>query len=127
MQIGNREVVVYSTHTEVYLTSISHRRRQVDSLIADIANEIEAPEHVIVGGDFNTVSNRGINRLVSLFARVGLERASKGAGPTMLRYVYRPTAADHIFVRGFRTVGRGAVRKAAASDHTPVWVELDFK
>jgi endonuclease/exonuclease/phosphatase family metal-dependent hydrolase len=123
LQVGDRQVVVYSTHTEVYLTLISHRRQQIETLIADIGDE---PEYIIAGGDFNTVSNRGINRLVHLFAQVGLERASKGAGPTMLRHAYRPTAADHIFVRGLKTIGRGAVRQAAASDHAPVWVELDL-
>jgi endonuclease/exonuclease/phosphatase family metal-dependent hydrolase len=124
LQVGKREIVVYSTHTEVYLTMINHRRQQADALISDIAHTVEESQYVIVGGDFNTVSHRGINRLVNQFARVGLERASKGAGATMMRYAYRPTAADHIFVRGLRTLGRGAVRQAAASDHAPVWVML---
>lgn len=124
LKVGNREIVVYSTHTEVYLTPVSHRRRQVDALIADIPYQ---SEYIIAGGDFNTVSGRSIQRLVKQFARVGLERASKGAGSTMISYAYRPTAADHIFVRGLQTLGRGTVRQAAASDHAPVWVELNYK
>lgn len=124
MEVGKREIVVYSTHTEVYLTSRSHRRRQVETIIADIP---EQAEYVIVGGDFNTVSNRGIQRLVNLFAQADMQRASKGSGSTMVSYAYRPTAADHIFVRGFKTLDRGAIRRATASDHAPVWVEVEWE
>jgi endonuclease/exonuclease/phosphatase family metal-dependent hydrolase len=124
IEVGAREMMVYSTHTEVFLSPTSHRRRQVETLIADIP---EQAEHVIIGGDFNTVSYRGINRLVAQFAQAGLQRASKGAGSTMVSYPYRPTAADHIFVRGLKALDRGAVRTAIGSDHAPVWVELSVE
>jgi endonuclease/exonuclease/phosphatase (EEP) superfamily protein YafD len=122
LQVGEREMVAYSTHTEIYLTPVRHRREQVEALVRDIANEGAKP--VIVGGDFNTVTHRGIRRIVEQFAQVGLERASKGAGSTMIRFAYRPTAADHIFVRGLRPLNRGVVREAATSDHAALWVEL---
>lgn len=123
LQIGEREIVVYSTHTEVYFTSRSHRRRQVETIIDDIP---EQADYVIAGGDFNTVSNRGIQRLVNLFTQANMQRASKGSGSTMVSYAYRPTAADHIFVCGFKTLDRGAIRQATASDHAPVWVEVEW-
>ncbi len=122
VQVGHTAVLVYCVHTEVYTSSRRHRNEQ----IVAVSQHIETGHpYVIVGGDFNTVSGRSIKRLVNYMAEAGLERASKGAGPTVSKMKLTPSAADHIFARGFRVNGRGAIKKAKASDHFPVWVELE--
>lgn len=122
LRINQISVLVYCAHTEVYTSTRRHRNEQIQA----VADHIDTNHpHVVVGGDFNTVSRRSINRLVGYMAQASLERASKGAGPTVSKMNLTPSAADHIFTRGFKVVDRGAVRDAQASDHFPVWVELE--
>jgi endonuclease/exonuclease/phosphatase family metal-dependent hydrolase len=119
--IDGRAILVYCVHTEIYAASFRHRREQAAAVIQDIPLQAE---RVIVGGDFNTVSNRSIKRLTGQFAEAGLIRASKGAGATVKKYATNPAAADHIFTRGFEVIDRGKVKDGRASDHYPVWITL---
>ena len=119
--IGDLEVSTYSVHTETYTVPPRHRKAQISAVVDDIG---AGNGYVVAGGDFNTVSNRSIKRMVGQFAEIGLVRASKGAGPTVSKFGLRPSAADHIFARGLTVLGAGKVDAITASDHFPVWVEL---
>jgi endonuclease/exonuclease/phosphatase family metal-dependent hydrolase len=119
--IGNRDVVVYSVHTEVYFTLTKHRQAQVSALVDDVE---PGSRRVIVGGDFNTITRRGIKSISEHFAQIDLVRASQGSGPTIGVLGMWTAATDHIFTRGFQVLGAGAVDTARASDHFPVWAEL---
>jgi endonuclease/exonuclease/phosphatase (EEP) superfamily protein YafD len=119
--LPDREVTLYSVHTETYTVITRHRKAQIETIVNDIGAGENA---VIVGGDFNTVSGRSIRRLKRLFGAIGLVRASSGAGTTVKKYYTRPSAADHIFTRGFAVKDRGSLHATMASDHFPVWVEL---
>lgn len=121
VRIAGLDVMVYSVHTEIFTVSTAHRRSQVVAIVDDIG---PGDSPVIVGGDFNTVTKRGINWITDRFAAIGLSRKSAGVGPTVARLGVKPSAADHIFTRGFCRVGRGKVEEAKASDHFPVWVQL---
>lgn len=121
--LPDREITLYSVHTETYTVTTQHRKAQIRAIVDDIGPG-DGP--VIVGGDFNTVSSRSIRRLKRLFGEVGLLRASAGAGTTVKKYKTRPSAADHIFTRGFAVKDRGTLYAARASDHFPVWVELSL-
>jgi len=119
--LPDQEITLYSVHTETYTVMTKHRKAQIRAIVDNIGPG-EAP--VIVGGDFNTVSGRSIRRLKRLFGEIGLLRASAGAGTTVKKYRTRPSAADHIFTRGFEVKDKGTLYAALASDHFPVWVEL---
>ena len=119
--IGDLELLVYSVHTETYTVPPRHRKAQIAAVVDDIGS---GNGYVVVGGDFNTVSNRSIKRMVGQFAEIDLVRASKGAGPTVSKFGLRPSAADHVFVRGLRVLAKGKVGTTKASDHFPVWVKL---
>ncbi len=119
--IGNRDVVVYSVHTEVYFTSIKHKKAQVTALVEDIG---PGGGPLILGGDFNTISRRGIKCMSGQFAQIDMLHASEGSGPTVGVLGMWTAAADHIFTRGFQVLAAGAVDAARASDHFPVWTEL---
>lgn len=123
VRVGDREVVAYSVHTETYSVPAAHRAAQVEAIVDDIGNG-EGP--VLVGGDFNTVSRRSIERARAQFASVGLSRSSAGIGPTVVRLGVQPSAADHIFSRGFHRVAAGKAEAVRASDHFPVWVKLSL-
>ncbi len=120
-ELPDRAITLYSVHTETYTVTTKHRKAQVAAIVDEIGPGDSA---VIVGGDFNTVSGRSIRRLKRLFGEISLVRASSGAGTTVKKYKTRPSAADHIFSRGFEVKDRGTLHAALASDHFPVWVEL---
>lgn len=121
IKVGETAVCVYCVHTEVYLTSRQYRRDQIEAITDDINN---AGQHVIVGGDFNTVRRTSIRRLVEYFGEMGFVRASKGVGPTIKKLRVSPSAADHIFTRGMMVVAAGRQKETSGSDHYPIWVQL---
>jgi endonuclease/exonuclease/phosphatase (EEP) superfamily protein YafD len=123
LNVGKTAVCVYCVHTEVYLTSRQYRRDQIEAITDDIS---QAGDHVIVGGDFNTVRRTSIRRLVSYFGEMGFIRASKGVGPTVKKLRVSPSAADHIFTRGMRVMGAGRQTEINGSDHYPIWVQLSL-
>lgn len=120
VDVGNTSVLVYSAHTETYLSTRQHRRDQTAAIINDID---PAQTHVIVAGDFNTVRKATTLRIDNLAAEQGLTRATVGVGATVHRF---PAIADHIYMRGFSVVGAGRVEETAASDHLPVWAMLSL-
>ena len=119
--LGDLQIATYCVHTETYTLPSPHRKAQIAAIVDDIGN---GNGHVIVGGDFNTVSNRSIKRMAGQFAEVDLVRATAGLGPTISILGLQPVALDHIFTRGLTVLGAGKVDAIQASDHFPVWVEL---
>lgn len=124
VQLPNGQpLLVYAAHTEVYAAPRLYRQAQIEAIVADVQQQPrDIP--VVVGGDFNTATRRGIRRMAAQFATAVLERASKGAGSTVSKFGPTPIAADHLFVRGAAVLARGAVTAAQASDHYPVWVQI---
>ena len=113
-------VLVYSVHTETAWLSAGKRADQVASLVDSIGTK---HPHVIVGGDFNTLTPGAVKDLERRFEAAGLERASGGAGPTV-RFESLGLTLDHIFVRGMTVLATGTAQEVASSDHLPVWVVL---
>ena len=119
--VNGVEVTTYSVHTETYTLPPPQRKAQVAAIVEDIGN---GNGHVVVGGDFNTVSKRSIKRTMGQFADIDLVRATTGLGPTINILGLQPVALDHVFTRGLTVLGAGKVETIKASDHFPVWVEL---
>ena len=120
--IGGQDVLVYATHTETYWLPQDKRDEQAAAITADILAE-PGYETVIVGGDFNTVTQADVVDLEAVFAPAGLERIAAGAGPSV-EVAGVGIEADHLFARGFTPKDNGVVADTAASDHFPVWVVL---
>jgi len=120
VNVAGKSVAVYCVHTETYSTLASHRNAQVAAIVDDIGPG-ESP--VIVGGDFNSVSRRSIQRLTVQFAAIGLSRVSADAGPTITKLRFR-SIVDHVFARALDPIASGTVEGADASDHVPLWVQL---
>ena len=66
--IDSLEVLSYSVHTETVWMGIEERMAQVDSIISSIP---AGAERVVIGGDFNTVSQKTIDRVGEKFAGAG--------------------------------------------------------
>ncbi len=121
VRVEETDVLVYSTHIEVASAPPSHRAAQFAAILGDVP--ADAP-FVIVGGDFNTVTGRGVDALVGQFGEFGFAHDTADLGPTLERFGLRPSAADHIFSRGFERKDAGVLDGITASDHFPVWVRM---
>ncbi len=116
------DVVLCSIHTETPALGPTRRQEQFAALSRETSTWDTSP--AIVGGDFNTVTQRGVRALTATFERVGFAHASVGA-TTTLRRAGRNFTLDHVFARGLTPVESGVVRQIDASDHAPVWVVLE--
>ncbi len=121
VSLGATDVDACSVHTEVPSLSPPKRRRQFEEIVE--ATERWRPDHLIVGGDFNTLTRRGVTLVSDRMQRIGADHVSAGAGAT-LRRGGKEFMLDHIFARGMASLESGVVRGLSASDHRPLWVRL---
>lgn len=121
VSFGAIDVDACSVHTEVPSLSPSKRLRQFEQ-IAEATEQWE-PERLVVGGDFNTLTRRGVDAVSERLGRIGAERVSAGAGTT-LRRGGKEFTLDHVFARTMPALDSGVVRGLTASDHRPLWVRL---
>ena len=121
VSVGPHVIDTCSVHTEVPSLSSPKRLRQFAAIAADA--EKRNSEMLVIGGDFNTVTRRGIAAVGERLATIGAVRVSADAGPT-LRRGGREFALDHVFTRGLTPVDCGVVTGLDASDHRPLWVRL---
>lgn len=120
--VNKIDVLTCTVHTETPWLGYKKRLEQIDFLINNID---EDAEYVIVGGDFNTVSSRGIKDLDARFGDIRLERATHRVGVTTTRLPVG-FAMDHIYTRGMSVLEAGKHSQAKASDHLPVWAHLEL-
>lgn len=122
VNIDGQEVLVYSVHTETYWLSQRKRNEQAAAIAADILSQ-PRPDKVIVGGDFNAVTDPDVADLDEIFAEAGLERVSAGAGSSV-EVAGIGIEADHLFASSFTPMDNGTYPDTTASDHFPVWTLL---
>lgn len=119
--VGAMSVTACSVHTEVPTLSPPKRRRQFDEIAA--ATKRWGPGPLTVGGDFNTITGKGVAAVDRAMSAVGATRASAGAATT-LRRGGREFPLDHVYTRGLVHLDCGVVDGLSASDHRPLWVRL---
>ncbi len=120
--LGGSSVTLCSTHTEIPALSTTRRHEQFATIASAAAGW--PTERAIVGGDFNTVTSRGVRALTRLLGDSGLAHVSVEA-ITTLRRIGQDFTLDHIFARGLRPLESGVVRGLDVSDHSPIWVSLE--
>jgi endonuclease/exonuclease/phosphatase family metal-dependent hydrolase len=119
--VGDIDVSVYSVHTEIPSLRLPRRIEQFDTVAADVRRR--GHSHVVVGGDFNTVTGRGAKALAASMATAGLRRVSLDDSRSYRR-LGRDLMLDHVFGWGFEVIAAGVVETTEASDHLPLWVDL---
>lgn len=122
VDVDGNVVDVYSVHIETPWLPPSQRADQVESTVEPID---AGDPYVIVGGDFNTMTDQGANNMSAIMAEEELTPVSDPEIPTM-RAAGIGLTPDHIFARGFDVIATGVVPVTAASDHLPVWSKLRF-
>lgn len=123
ISVAGQEIEVYSVHTETAWLPAGMRQAQAQAIVDDIMARSEA-NRVIIGGDFNTITDADGTDLAQLMAAGGLEPVSAGASVLVAGL---PISADHLFARGFTPVDNGVYSETKASDHFPVWAQVQFQ
>jgi endonuclease/exonuclease/phosphatase family metal-dependent hydrolase len=121
ISVGDSQLLAYSVHTETMALNWIKRQEQFQFLADDIARQ--DVRHVILGGDFNTITRKNIGVLDAICATASLERTSAGAEPTM-KAGGLGLSLDHIYTRGLTAIDKGTGPATRASDHLQVWEKL---
>lgn len=115
------DVVAHSVHLETVLLSTRRRVDQV-SVVAE-----EADRHLLpsfAGGDFNAASARSLRKFDEPLFSVGFDRVTDGSMKSFTRFGRR-FALDHLYVKGLWANAVGVDLVPTASDHQPIWAQLE--
>jgi endonuclease/exonuclease/phosphatase family metal-dependent hydrolase len=125
--IAGRPLRAISVHLATPVTPLDARIEQAAAVAAAAA---DAPGPVVVGGDLNTVTDRGRVLVLRTFRKAGLRPAGLPTRPTIRKRIWlRPDlelALDHILVGKLTAGSAGVVGEAEASDHLPVWARCGW-
>lgn len=125
IDLGGQTVRAISIHTATVVMDQDKRLEQAKAA-RDSLGGFDGP--VIIGGDFNTVSEYDVTLLRQAMRRLRMKTVRLTAGPTIAnKYKKLPgseSVLDHIFCKDFEPGSRGVARETLASDHYPVWAVL---
>jgi endonuclease/exonuclease/phosphatase family metal-dependent hydrolase len=120
IRINGENLLAYSIHTEPVFTLPQFKEDQCTYVLKKLDPKAR---WVIVGGDFNSFTQAGIDKIEMHYRQAGFERASQGSGYTFSRWGLK-MSPDHIFTKGFVVKEKDKLAEATASDHLPLWVRL---
>lgn len=116
--LQDKKVTVYNTHLDLAWMEPQGK------FLAEAMTKQE--DTVILGGDFNTWRPGSISYLERKLNHAGLERLTEGTGHTF-EFNNLKFTLDHIFsMKGFNASAE-TYRQTGASDHYPVWVEIELQ
>jgi len=121
VEVGGNDFLIYSVHTETNWLGNVKRNAQYDALINSIGDDTG----IVVGGDFNTMTDLSVTYLQERFAKNDLTHATRGNFPT-IEFLGLRFKMDHIFVNNIKVIDRGVWVGTEASDHFPLWVILEI-
>ena len=125
IDLGGVTVRAISIHTATVVMDQEKRIEQAKAA-RDSLGGFAGP--VIIGGDFNTVSEYDVTLLRQAMRRLRMKTVRLPEGPTISnKYKKLPgsdSVLDHIFCKEFEQGSRGVVRETLASDHYPLWAVL---
>lgn len=116
-------VVAYSVHTETIWLGLSARLAQARA-VAESTRIVRGARFEVIGGDFNTSDPGSVDQTAQVFGEEGFLFATRNVGRTVLGAPFEGRL-DHVFVRNVSPLDAGKRPETAASDHLPVWVDLD--
>lgn len=127
VNIHNKEILVYSVHTETIVLSRKKRMEQVDAILEHAKMKSPEYQYIISGGDFNTLLSKDSKRVVKKFIDNGFDWSSEAAGSTGKAFfgLLKPRH-DYVFSRGFTLMDAGKTEASKSSDHYPVYTEFQY-
>jgi endonuclease/exonuclease/phosphatase family metal-dependent hydrolase len=127
LDVAGAPVRAVSVHTSTIVAELPERIEQAAAVI-DSLSAVNGP--VIIGGDFNTVTDYGRIRTQRLFRKAGFRRAGRPTVSTVGKRLWfwpnQKLILDHLFYRGLDLGSAGVRTTATASDHLPLWARFGF-
>lgn len=118
--IDGTEVIAHSVHLETVLMDVRRRAAQVRTL----ANAtLGSTQPSVVGGDFNAASARSLRSFDLPLRSVGFDRVTDQSMKSFRRFGRR-FALDHLYLRALAASAVGVEATPKASDHQPIWAEV---
>jgi endonuclease/exonuclease/phosphatase family metal-dependent hydrolase len=77
---GNKEILVYSVHTETSSMSRKKRMEQWDAILEHVIKQSGRYTFILIGGDFNTLFPKDAKTLVRKFSSAGFQCATDSTG-----------------------------------------------
>ncbi len=127
LDVAGLPVRAVSLHVATVILELDERLEQAVAALDSLA---DVPGPVIVGGDFNTLTDYGRNLTLRLFRKAGFRRAGRPTVPTVRKKLWlwpsQRLVLDHMFTRGLEIGSAGVASEATASDHYPLWARFGF-
>jgi endonuclease/exonuclease/phosphatase family metal-dependent hydrolase len=125
ISLGGRIIRAVSIHTATMVMDLDKRVEQARAA-RDSLGDFTGP--VIMGGDFNTVTDYEVTLLRQTMRRLRLETVRLPEGPTIANKIKKIPGSipvlDHLFIKDFTAGSRGIASGTTASDHYPIWAVL---
>jgi len=124
VDILGTKIQVFSLHMGIFIKP-DERKQLVQRIVGPIDPSID---YCIVGGDFNSFTKKDRAQITDSFAKFDFVRASIDTGWTYKQWFFfnRKAPLDHIFTKGLKVIDSGKVDDRSASDHVPIWVDLEL-
>ncbi len=123
ISVRGHQMTVVSAHTGTAVMGLRRRMDQVEDIL-DALDDVQGP--VVIGGDFNVISDSENDMLSRVFTKGGMTLLSEDATRTASLHFGLRGTLDLIYGRGVRSLASGVVRDTNASDHCPVWVVVEI-
>lgn len=127
LDVAGLRVRTVSLHVATVIRDLEARLDQAAAALDSLA---DVPGPVIIGGDFNTLTDYGRNLTTRMFRRAGFQRAGRAIAPTVRKKMWfwpsQRLVLDHIFTRDLKLGSAGVLSEATASDHYPLWARFGF-
>jgi len=122
LAIGTTKIRLYNVHVQA-LVPIEMKVRQIEAVLQSALRQ--ATPYRLIVGDFNTLTRRDRRALDRLLREAGFSPALPGSTWTYRRLLIRMTL-DWIYVQNLRVLGSGVAQEVTASDHRPIWTDVEL-
>lgn len=121
LSVGDRAIRLCNVHLPIKMDR--KKRSEQLRLLIDHFDRHPTSSRIILG-DFNTITG-GLRRLYhTILKNGGFQTPFEGNAKTYQKYFFLRFKLDWIYLRGARILGHGIEQKVKASDHRPVWVDI---
>jgi len=124
IHLGSARLRVYTLHLETRLSA--QKRGDQIAAVSNQANQYRELPTVILG-DFNTVTGGARETMFELMKAAGFRTPLPGDTKTFQRSFFVRLKLDWVWVRNLDVVASEVEADITASDHRPVWVEIDLR
>ena len=124
LEINGKELLVYSIHNETMIMSNRKRRDQLNAILQDILSKSVEPDAIIIGGDFNYICKKNLQKEMEAFELIGFDWITKEIGSTKNTKFIIKGSLDHFAIKNLEPSGIKTLKDMTISDHHPVMITI---